>query len=218
MADNDVLLADCYSAAQDVAEFILLFFFLSNGIRFIKCLELQWVHQFFNKLLLSAGGPVTHGLRYPAVREQRRAAARALRQCCICTLLRSRQLRPFWKPPFVRRLITTLVLSLFDCVSLCLHVLEMFLICFGDPRIGAIQHSHLRGWHLWKQKQRRQNGSGTLPELEDQLESDLVEPKTRAPTAATRGTLQAKISSAVMKGTYPCYLPPVRCSLSPFGT
>lgn len=175
-ADNDVLLADCYSAAQDVTEFILLLF-LSGGIRCIKFLELQRVHQFFTKLLLiSAGGPVTHGLRCSAVREQRRAAARALRQCCICALLRSRQLRPFWKPPFARRLITTLVLSLFDCVSLCLHILEMCLICLGDPRIGAIQHVHLRGWHLWKQNQRRQNRSGTLPKLEDQLESDLVEP------------------------------------------
>lgn len=66
-ADNDVLLADCYSAAQDVAEFILLFF-LSGGIRCITFLELQRVHQFFSKLLLiSAGGPVTHGLRYSAV-------------------------------------------------------------------------------------------------------------------------------------------------------
>lgn len=62
-ADNDVLLADCYSTAQDVTEFILLLF-LSGGIRCIQFLELQRVHQFFTKLLLiSAGGPVTHGLR-----------------------------------------------------------------------------------------------------------------------------------------------------------
>lgn len=123
------------------------FFFLSGGIRCIKFLELQRVHQFFSKLLLiSAGGPVTHGLRYPAVREQRRAAARApssMLHLHFASVLvgcgRFESLR------LVRRLITTLVLSLVDCVSLCLHILEKCLICFGDPRIGAIQHVHLRG-------------------------------------------------------------------------